>query len=65
MKLLRVGAIILALLSEGFLGNTPLTTTYIWCDNHSISISDCEVCGVMADVQVSKREFHTHKGWLI
>ena len=65
MKLLRVGTIILALPLEGFLGNTPLTTTYIWCDNHSISISDCEVCGVMADVQVSRRKLHTHKGWLI
>ena len=34
--------------------------TYPWCDDHSTSISACEVWGARVGVQVSKREFHTH-----
>ena len=33
---------------------------HLWCDGHSTSISACEVWGVRAGVQVSKREFHTY-----
>ena len=36
------------------------TTAYIWCDSYSISISVYEVWGIRAEIQVSKREFHTH-----
>ena len=35
-------------------------TTYPWCYDHSTSISVCRVCGANVEVQVSKREFHTH-----
>ena len=37
-----------------------ITTTHHWCDSHSISISDSEVWGIKARIQVSKREFHVH-----
>ena len=36
------------------------TTTYSWCDGHSISISACRVWRVKAEVQVFKREIYTH-----
>ena len=39
-----------------------ITTAHPWCDGHSTSISACGVwgVGVRAEVQVSRRELHTH-----
>ena len=37
-----------------------MTTAYLWCDGHSISISIYRVCRVRVGVQVSRREFCTH-----
>ena len=36
------------------------TTAHPWCDGHSISKSTCGVCGARAEIQVSRRELHTH-----
>ena len=36
------------------------TTAHPQCDGHSISKSTCGVCGARAEIQVSRRELHTH-----
>ena len=35
-------------------------TTHPWCGDHSISISVCRVWKAKVEIQVSKRELHTH-----
>ena len=36
------------------------TTAHPWCRGYSTSINTCGVWGVRAEVQVSRRELHTH-----
>ena len=33
---------------------------YFWCDSHFTNISAYEVWSVRAEIQISKRELHTH-----
>ena len=35
-------------------------TAHSWCDGHSTSISACGVWGVMIEIQVFRKKFHTH-----
>ena len=36
------------------------TIAYIWCDGHFISISVYGMWRIKVEIQVSKKEFHTH-----
>ena len=36
------------------------TTAHPWCGGHCTSINACKVWGARVEVQVSRREFHTH-----
>ena len=37
-----------------------ITTAHFWYDSHSTSINTCELLGAKTEVQVSKKELHTH-----
>ena len=37
-----------------------ITTAHFWYDSHSTSINTCEMLGTKIEVQVSKKELHTH-----
>ena len=44
----------------GVINYNVFTTVHPYCDGHSISISVCEVWRAKIEVQVSRRELHTH-----
>ena len=37
-----------------------VTTVHSWCGGLSTSINTCEMWGPRAEIQLSRREFHTH-----